>query len=286
MRTALKLKKETIKINLKSYSKVFAGASILAIGFGLFIVPFNNTPGGIFGLSIAIAELTGITSIGTLALCINIPILLLGTKILGRKAGLKTSFFMIVSSFLLDLILFFTKKQVIVDDILLSAIFGGVLTGICIAIVKKAGATTGGQDIIARILVNKVNIDFSQLILLIDALIILFAVIVFKDFTMSAYCLVAIVATSRTIKYFLQQDIQNKTVLIFSKKNDVLESVIRKDEKINKSVVKLIHKDSEEKMILITKNNKKFSVIESLIYETDPSAHIISLNSNLGLSTI
>ncbi|WP_233885650.1 YitT family protein [Tenacibaculum piscium] len=270
----------------KNYGLVFIGSLIVALAFALFIVPYNIVPGGVFGLGIILSELIGFSSIGVIALCINIPLLLWGTSLLGKKTGFKTAFFMISSSFLLDIISLFTKNKVLIDDILLSSILGGILIGVTIFLVKKAGATTGGQDILARILATKINISFNQLILIIDALIIISGVLTFGNYKIATYCLITIIATSKTIDYFMKQDIQNKTMLVFSKKNALIQKNIMGDTTIYQKFIKIIHQDSSEKMILITKNNKNLSVIESIIYNTDPDAEIITLASNFSLSNV
>ncbi|PKH51832.1 hypothetical protein CXF68_14560 [Tenacibaculum sp. Bg11-29] len=280
------MENKRISAELKNYGLVFIGAIVVALAFGLFIVPYKIVPGGVFGLGIVISELLGFSSIGIIALCINIPLLLLGTCFLGKKTGLKTAFFMISSSFLLDFLLIITKSRIIVNDVLLSSIFGGILVGVTIFLVKKAGATTGGQDIIARILSPKINVDFNQLILIIDAIIIIFGIFTFGDYTMATYCLITIIATSKTIEHFMKQDVQNKTVLVFSKKNHIVQRNITNNKTISKNLIKIIHKDSDEKMILITKNNKNLSVIEAVIYNSDPEAQIITLESNFSLGNI
>ncbi|WBX78416.1 YitT family protein [Tenacibaculum ovolyticum] len=280
------MENKRISAELKNYGLVFIGAIVVALAFGLFIVPYKIVPGGVFGLGIVISELLGFSSVGIIALCINIPLLLFGTCFLGKKAGLKTAFFMILSSFLLDFLLMITKSKIIVNDVLLSSIFGGILVGITIFLVKKAGATTGGQDIIARILSPKINVDFNKLILIIDAIIIVFGVFTFGDYTMATYCLITIIATSKTIEHFMKQDVQNKTVLVFSKKNHIVQKNITNNKIIYKNLIKIIHKDSDEKMILITKNNKNLSVIEAVIYNSDPEAQIITLESNFSLGNI
>ncbi|NQX96791.1 MAG: YitT family protein, partial [Flavobacteriales bacterium] len=93
----IKINKTTLFSELKSYGLVLFGAVVLSIGYSLFIVPHKLVPGGVFGLSIVAFEMLGM-SIGVIALIINIPLLLWGTRVLGKKTVLKTAFFMITSS--------------------------------------------------------------------------------------------------------------------------------------------------------------------------------------------
>jgi uncharacterized membrane-anchored protein YitT (DUF2179 family) len=146
--------------------------------------------------------------------------------------------------------------------------------------VKFAGATTGGSDIVARILTQKINIGFPQIILAMNVVVIILGVITFGDYTMTAYCLITIVVSTKTIGYFIKQSEQNKTVIIFSKNNDKIEEAISNDHKMKREVVKVMHKDSDEKLILVTKGNKKLMMVEQMIYKVDPKANIVAMESH------
>ena len=270
--------KQLVISELKSYALVFLGAIILALAYSVFIVPYNIMPGGIFGLSIILHEYIGL-SIGAIALLINIPLLLWGTKMLGNKIGFKTSFLMIAVSFLLDLMTFILQDKIIIEDVLISSVFGGVLIGVAIALVKYAGATTGGNDILVRMISKKVKMKFSQLILIINAIVILIGVVVFQNYTVAAYSVISIIAMSKTVDYFINKNEENKTLFVFSKNNLAIQEKIAENRILGNETVKFIYHDSETKMILITKNNKRLDRIEELIYSADANAHIVTLNS-------
>ena len=264
---------------LKEYALITLGSITLALGYSFFIVPHNIVPGGIFGLSIVINRLIHFP-IGTIALCINIPLLLWGTRVLGKKTGLKTAYSMVTVSLFIDTLLAYTNKAIIVNDILVSSIFGGVLIGLAVVIVMKAGATTGGNDILVRILSKYIHLPFNQLILIIDAIIVCIGVIVFGNFTLSAYCVIAIIAISQTINYLLQKEAENKTLLVFSEHNASLQEKLQTYTNTTNPVVEHMHIDSSNKLILVAKSNKNVNNIKRVINETDPKAYIIQFNSN------
>ncbi len=264
---------------LKSYSLLTAGSFVLAIGYAFFIVPHNIVPGGIFGLSIALNEIFH-SSVGLISLILNIPILLIGMRVLGRKEGIKTSISMLVVSFGIDFILYFSEGKPLVNDILVSTIFGGILIGIAVAIVMTSGATTGGNDIIVRILQKYIRIPFSQLTLTLNAVIVIIGVTIFNDYTMAAYCVIAIISISKTIEYYQNKAVETRTVLIFSKRNQEIQLEIMNPNNLPQKSIKLIHHDSNEKMILVTNDAKKLFRIEEVISRTDPDAHIVILDSN------
>lgn len=275
---SITLRKEYLLTELKSYTWVFIGSLILSVAYVLFIIPHNVVPGGILGLSIVINEITGL-SIGLAALFINIPLLLWGTKVLGAKTGVKTAFSMVLVSFFIDLFSILTEGKIIIDDVLVSSVFGGVIIGLCVSIVMRAGATTGGNDILVRILATKIKMPYSQLILIIDGLIILLGTFVFKDFTMAAYSVIAIIAISKTIEYNMNKSVQNKTLFVFSPKNVLIQEELLKNNADADNLLKMIHKDTSGKMILITKNTKKLEKVKDIIYNIDPGASITVLES-------
>ncbi len=276
---------QTIRVNalsteeITSYGLVILGSVILSIGYAFFIVPHNIIPGGIFGLSIAINEVLGL-SVGITSMFINIPILLIGMKVLGRKEGVKTTLSMFIVSFGIDLIASITQNKTIVEDVLVSSIFGGILIGVAIAFAMNGGATTGGTDIIVRLLQKYFRVPFSQLTMIINLIIVFIGVIVFNDFTMAAYCLIAIFATSKTIEYYQNKAIENRTVLVFSTKNKEIQNELKNTTNLVGKSIKLIHHDSDEKMILVTNDTKKLFRIEEAILKVDPDAHIVILDSN------
>ncbi|MFT4753878.1 MAG: uncharacterized membrane-anchored protein YitT (DUF2179 family) [Salibacteraceae bacterium] len=268
--------------SIRSYGEVLLGSCILAIGYVVFIVPHHIVPGGIFGLSIVIKELGGL-SIGMTALIINIPLLIIGSKILGTSTGYKTAFSMVTVSVLVDGITLLTSGKVYVTDVLVSSIFGGVLIGLAVFIVMKAGATTGGNDILVRIISKKVKLPYTSLILIVDGVVVLLGVLVFGDFTLAAYCVIAIVSISKTIEHFLKRSTQNRTVLIFSKTNQNIKEVLLSDLAIKEGLIRFIHQDSPEKMVLVTRDNKDVDLVEQLIYKVDPEAQISILDSHYRL---
>ncbi|MCB0468413.1 MAG: YitT family protein [Aequorivita sp.] len=133
---AIKLEKQIVIAELKSYTYVFLGSLLLSIAYALLIIPHHIVPGGILGLSIVIKELTGF-SVGWIALLINIPLLLWGTKVLGTKTGVKTLFSMVLVSFYIDLITSLTAGRVFINDVFMSSVFGGVIIGVAVAVVMN-----------------------------------------------------------------------------------------------------------------------------------------------------
>ncbi|MGK0285567.1 MAG: hypothetical protein ACI9GM_000606, partial [Salibacteraceae bacterium] len=97
------------------------------------------------------------------------------------------------------------------------------------------------------------------------------------------YCVIAIVSISKTIEHFLKRSTQNRTVLIFSKTNQNIKEVLLNDLAIKEGLIRFIHQDSPEKMVLVTRDNKDVDLVEQLIYKVDPEAQISILDSHYRL---
>jgi uncharacterized membrane-anchored protein YitT (DUF2179 family) len=162
---------------------LIVGALIAAFSYSLFLVPFNITSGGVGSISIIINNYTG-WNLGTLFLVLNIPLLILGYFQLGRWRFLShTIFAVLVFSTAVDI---FTNAlpqwlnhYPVNDDILLNAIYGGILGGIGGGLLYRSGGTLGGTGIISRILRRRSGIPMSQLFLYVDGVIILAGGLVF-----------------------------------------------------------------------------------------------------------
>jgi uncharacterized membrane-anchored protein YitT (DUF2179 family) len=159
------------------------GALIAAFSYSLFLVPFSITSGGVGSISIIVNSFTG-WNLGTLYLVMNIPLLILGYFQLGGWRFLSQTvlavlvFSTAVNIFTTSLPLWFNPYP-INDDILLNAIYGGILGGIGGGLLYRSGGTLGGTSIISRILRGRSGIPMSQLFLYVDGLIILVGGLVF-----------------------------------------------------------------------------------------------------------
>src|SRR5574344_909928 len=169
---------------IRDYSFIIIGLFILAVGFVFFITRHKIVPGGFFGIAIIIHYLTvGVFSfwpegipVGVTGLALNIPLTYVGVKILGPKFGLKTVVGFVLSSVFMDGITLMREigDAPLVDDVLLSCVFGGVLIGFGTTLIFKARATSGGSDIIAMIIAKYSNWPLGQLLIYVDSAIVLF----------------------------------------------------------------------------------------------------------------
>lgn len=182
--------KEKLPKTLKSLFWIFIGSAIYAIGFDLFLEPNQIGAGGISGLAIVIAYFVPVLSVGVLTLLINIPLFLAGYRFVGRKFFWGSLAGMAISSMLIDVLAPFLVMD---TEPLMGAIFGGGLVGLGCGIVLMQGASTGGTDIVARLMKYRFqSMSMGKLVMAADLVIAVITGIAFRDFSKTLYCCVAL----------------------------------------------------------------------------------------------
>jgi len=264
----------------RNYSLVVLGSALLAVGVAFFIAPHNLVPGGVFGLSVAINQLTGFP-IGAISLAINIPLLLLGFWIVGASLGVKTLLSLILSSTFIDVIMHYIPTPVVTSDILVSALFGGALIGIGVAIIITVGGTTGGTDVVAAILRKKFKLSIGRGIIMVDGIILIFSYIIYRDLELATYSVIGIIAISRTIDVFLNGMSLKKVVLIMSDKHEEIRQTVLSND-FGGSLINgsgMFYPNKEKRIILSALDRKGVIKVVHISKEIDPDVFITILNA-------
>ncbi len=162
-------------IAVRDYLLILIGSAIQAVSLRVFLIPASLASGGISGLSQIINNYTG-WPIGVMVLLANLPLFFMGWRFLGGpRFAARTAFAILSFSVLVDLPLPLLPVEGITDDIVLNALYGGVVSGIGYGLVYRGRGTSGGSDILARILSSWRGIPVTQSYLITDALIIFLA---------------------------------------------------------------------------------------------------------------
>jgi len=168
------------KRTLKDYLLILLGSTLQAISLRVFLIPAKLASGGVSGLSQIVNNFTG-WPIGLMVLIGNIPLFIMGWRFLGGpRFAARTAFSILTFSILIDVPLFFLPTNGITGDIVLNALYGGVTSGIGFGLVYRGRGTSGGSDILARILSSWRGIPVTQSYLITDAVIIFLAGISFS----------------------------------------------------------------------------------------------------------
>lgn len=203
------------------------GSALIAAGLVLFTIPNNIAPGGVSGLATALAYITPVT-VGIWTLLLNVPLIALSWWKLGFRPLLKTIVTTLLLSALIDV--FGLLLPHYTNNVLLAAVLGGVLSGVGMGIIFVRGATTGGTDLIS-LLLNRAfpNLSVGSLLLIVDTLVVVFAVFVFRDIEVALYSIVTIFVNSRTIDAIMQGVDHAKVIYVVTERGDDILSLLADD---------------------------------------------------------
>jgi uncharacterized membrane-anchored protein YitT (DUF2179 family) len=264
-----------------SYSFIIIGSFILATGFVLFITPYKIVPGGVYGISIVLHYLFG-TPVGIMALAFDIPLTILGVKILGPRFGFKTVLgFSLTAIFTDTLSYFWGSEPLVKGDALLSSIFGGVLLGIGIGLIFRAKATSGGSDIVAMMINKTTKIPLGLLMIYVDSFIVLFGLVVFRDWKIPLYSWIVIFITGKVIDIVLEGVNYEKSLFIISEKHEeIREKIIRN---LNRGGTYIDGKGmfnmADRKIIFTVVSRRELALLEEYILQIDPNAFLTVLDA-------
>jgi uncharacterized membrane-anchored protein YitT (DUF2179 family) len=203
------------------------GSALVAAGLVLFTIPNNIAPGGVSGLATALAYITPVT-VGIWTLLLNIPLLALSWWKLGFRPLIKTIVTTLLLSALIDVFSLVLPQYI--NNVLLAAVLGGVLSGIGMGLIFVRGATTGGTDLISLLLKRAFpNFSVGSLLLIVDALVVVFAVFVFRDIEVALYSIVTIFVNSRTIDAIMQGVDHAKVIYVVTERGDDILSLLADD---------------------------------------------------------
>lgn len=274
-----------------SYSLITIGSFILAAGFVLFISPYKIVPGGVYGIAIVIHYLTkGVFAwapeglpIGLMGLIMNIPLTIIGIKILGPRFGVKTVVGFVLSSVFMDGITYFYGEQPLATgDPLLSSVFGGVLVGLGLGLIFKSKATSGGSDIVAMIIAKYTRMPLGQLMILVDSTIVLVGLLVFSDWKIPLYSWIVIYVTGKVVDVVLQGITYDKTLFIISDKYEEIRDKVIVGLNRGGTYIpgKGMFNGAEKTIIFTVVNRREMAILEEFIHQVDPNAFVTVLEAN------
>jgi uncharacterized membrane-anchored protein YitT (DUF2179 family) len=265
----------------KSYALIVVGTFLVAVGYVLFISPNKIVPGGIYGISIMLHHLLG-TPIGLTALAFNIPLTLIGTKLLGPRFGAKTVVAFILTSVYVDLLSYFYGSLPLVpDETLVSCIFGGLFIGIGVAFTFKAKATSGGSDVIAMILQKYTRLPLGQLMMMVDSAIVILSFFAFGDWRIPLFSWITIFVLGRVVDTAMHGFSYDKTLFIISDKHNEIRNSIIGDLKRGGTFLHgegMYNHDSKQ-IIFTVVNPRELYMLEEYIHRIDPEAFIAVLDA-------
>jgi len=291
--TAKRMTPRIVRRVVLDYLLITLGASIMALGMVWFLDPYKISAGGISGISIVLRRIFNVP-LGLTMLALNVPLFLLGVKVLGKRFGIRTLYGLMAFSILVDVIdgLIYSKVLdrpaymlsdpadvgVLTDlDPLLAAVFGGLLLGAGLGLVFRAQGSTGGSDIIAQIAVKYRLATAGQAFMVFDFLVISSAALFFGNVSYALIGFLALYVSSKTVDVVVQGIGNTKGLYIISDRWSVIRDRILLE--IDRGVT-ILHGEGgytgkEKRVIFCVVTRRNVYKVRHIVAEEDPAAFMV-----------
>lgn len=251
------------------------GSAVFALGFSLFLAPNQMNTGGISGLAMILVELLGFGSVGIWSILINLPLFILGGLKIGKKFFAGSLLGMVVSSVLIDA---FALVPFAAPEPMVGALYGGVICGLGLGVVFISGTSTGGSDILVRLLKLKYrHVPIGQISMYFDATVAVLTGLVFRDVGSALYTGIVVFVCGQVIDAVVYRFDYSTVALIISPEYETIAEVI--GTKLDRGATFLHAEGSyshkETKVVLAAVKKRQVTELKELVTQIDPNAFII-----------
>ncbi|CAM4236693.1 YitT family protein [Paenibacillus endophyticus] len=245
------------------------GAFFIALGFNLFLIPHQLLSGGISGISMMIGYLTG-GNIGWLYFILNMPVLLWGWFAVGRRFIMWSVFTVGASTLFLQLV----PVVKIVDDIVLGAVFGGIIIGFGSGLALRYGGSSGGFDIIASIVTRKRDLPVGMIIFILNGAVIAILVIFTKNWDLALYSLVSIFSAGKVVDLIHVRHIKLTAFIVTTKTEELLAKLLSHPRGITVIKTRGAYSSVDRDMLMTVRTKYELAELSKTITTIDPRAFI------------
>ena len=256
-------------------AKIIIGDILFALGFNLFLEPNGLNAGGLSGLAMVLVHFLGFGTVGIITAVVNLPLFAIGGKKLGKNFFFGSLLGMIFLSLAIDLLAWLPIPKV---EPLIAALYGGVICGVGLGVVFTSGGTTGGSDIVVRLLklryrhvpIGIINICFDLCVAVLTGL-------AFQDVNSALYSGVAIFITGNVVDAVVYRFDYSKVVLIISPHYEEISKMITNQLERGATFLKGqgVYKGNDTKVILTAVKKQQLPELKRLVSEIDPDAFVI-----------
>lgn len=288
------------------WTGLFAGCFIMAIGFVVFINPYNLVPGGVYGASIVLHNVFPNIQVGTFGYMFDIPLLIISFLVLGSKLGARTVVAAMTTPAMMNIITLFAypdkeslrslDPQMLLggtinlsNDLILAVVFGSLLIGLGVGMIVRCQATSGGTDIIGMIMQKYLHIPFSNAILVADGFVVFCGLVVIglgiganntgaSAIYLSLYSLLCIYISSRVIAFVISGSKDDKMMFVISDSDLVtLHEFILTELDRTATFIKAqgLYSHNDKEMLFLVVKQKEIMSVKKKIKEADPRAFVV-----------
>lgn len=267
---------------IKDVLLITFGAYLISLSINMFLLPHKMSTGGASGIATILFHTLNIP-MGITILVINMPLFLMSIIKLGKRFTFKTISATVLLSVFLEIFKYdsvITKAPI---DLLMSCIFGGVITGLGLALILKSGASSGGSDLLASLIYKCTSVQsISQVLLVIEAVIIASMIIVFKDLNLGLYSLISLLISTKMLDFVFEGVDRTKVATIITKNSDVIVDAILKELKRGATITNTIGAHSGDENVTITCiiTRSQIAKLKEIIRDNDSRAMVYITTAN------
>ena len=280
------LKKINWKNLLTDFAFIVAGSVCYAVAIGMFSDPNDIAPGGLTGVAILLNYLFDWIPVGVATIVMNVPLLIVSWFVLSKYMVVRTLWGILLSSVLTDALTPYVSDLFLVSDgrnPLLVCIFGGALLGLGVGLIMRRGGTTGGSEVISRLLEKKYpHMSVGTLILGVDAVVITLSAVVYGRVEQALYAVVFVFVGSQIIDRVVYGGRSGKMVMIMSKKQpEITEAIMHK---VNRGVTLLKsqggYSGQDQNTMLVAVRKDEVFRLRKAVFDIDPDAFLMMLTTD------
>lgn len=255
---------------------IVIGCVLCALSYAIFLIPHQIVPGGVTGIAMILHFLYR-SPVGIITIVLNIPLFLIALKFLGIRFGVKSVIAILGTNILIDFFVYTLKISTPTDNIILGALYGGLLLGLGLGLVFRAGASTGGTDIVGQILARNTNLSVGMWIMIVDFVVITLAGITTGSIELALLGYLALFLSSKVIDLVLEGMDYARAAFVVSNEHQKLVDEIYKKMKRGVTILDGHSPYSKEKrpVIMCVLTKKETHVFKSLIKNIDNKAFVI-----------
>ena len=258
------------------------GSFIFGAGYAIFLGPNNLNAGGISGLAAIIVQMVNpngsipFISVGVLTVLINLPLFAFGGVKIGKRFFFGSLLGLALSSTLMDA--WPAELALVLEEPLLAALYGGVVTGFGLGIVFLAGTSTGGSDIVVRLVKLKAkNMNIGQIAILFDVIVVALTGVVFGNVANALYTGITVFLCGKLIDAVVYGFDNTKTAMIISKEYEQIAARI--SDELGRGATYLYSQGTyslvDSKVVLVAVYPKQVTELKELVVSIDPNAFVI-----------
>lgn len=251
------------------------GSALFALGFSFFLEPNDINTGGISGLAQVVVHLTGLGSVGIVSVILNLPLFIVGGIRIGKRFFAGSLLGMLVSSLMIDV---FSMISIAPQETLVCGIYGGLLCGLGLGVVFASGTSTGGSDILVRMLKLRYrNVPIGTISMFFDGCVVILTGLVFRDISKALYSGIAVFVTGQVMDVVIYRFDYSKVALIITSQPEQIAKDIC--DKLGRGATFLngqgYYSRQDKKVVLTVVKKRQLAELKELVMEWDQAAFVI-----------